>query len=182
MGGRASFGTSSKLKARTLSSAHFCLRNQSTELSTDRDFPHFHSHSQRERSKEKATTTTTIDIYYLLGATRIIQGARLECGRLLPPSFGEACFASDSGEIRPEAGPDRFRAREALPRPGNERCRVRSIRPNSWTESKFCFGWRIAFRKIRSSPPEFGGRDVDREPAWLIPKPWLGSRVYMTVI
>src|SRR5262245_36444082 len=79
MGGRASFGTSSKLKARTLSSAHFCLRNQSTELSTDRDFPHFHSHSQRERSKEKATTTTTIDIYYLLGATRIIQGASLEC-------------------------------------------------------------------------------------------------------
>src|SRR5262245_41540712 len=92
MGGRASFGTSSKLKARTLSSAHFCLRNQSTELSTDRDFPHFHSHSQRERSKEKATTTT-IDIYYLLGATRIIQGATLECGSLLPPWFGEACFA-----------------------------------------------------------------------------------------
>src|SRR5262245_49545844 len=79
MGGRASLGTSSKLKARTLSSAHFCLRNQSTELSTDRDFPHFHSHSQRERSKEKATTTTTtIDIYYLLGATRIIQGESLE--------------------------------------------------------------------------------------------------------
>src|SRR5215510_4302859 len=95
MGGRASFGTSSKLKARTLSSAHFCSRNQSTELSTDRDFPHFHSHSQRERSKEKATTT--IDIYYLLGATRIIQGVLLECGSLLPPWFGEACFARPYG-------------------------------------------------------------------------------------
>src|SRR5262245_1422368 len=149
MGGRASFGTSSKLKARTLSSAHFCLRNQSTELSTDRDFPHFHSHSQRERSKEKATTTT-IDIYYLLGATRIIQGAPLECGSLLRDLATTDCTLKKSPEIGEAQSSNKRNSRpraRARPRPrGRGRGRYR------------LFG----LRTVSSVPLENSERRLDR--------------------